>query len=153
MAHLSCPQERGKEHEVMIQEPVVSASIHCVVEECVSHPSTHPATVHYAKISGMVLDFLHVSVSFSKNRVHKDSTPFGLTKEFLADLCTMRIHSETCRRTSATKPTVRESLPPRVRCLIWNSGCTAHSPILRPRRSERSTSSSVCCCVPSTSRS
>ena len=59
--------------------------------------------------------------SFSRNNVQKNSTSFSLVKDFLADLCTMRMHSETCWRTNPTKPTVRESLPQRVQCLIWNS--------------------------------
>ena len=70
--------ERGQVHEWMIPKPIVSASIHCVVQDCFSHPSTHPATVgnllsvsNHAKISRMVLDLLHVPVSFSRNRVHQ----------------------------------------------------------------------------------
>ena len=65
--------------------------------------------------------------SFRRNNVQKDSTSFSLVTDFLADLCTMRMHSQTCWRTNPTKPTVHESLPQRVQCLIWNSGCNVHS--------------------------
>ena len=66
----------------------------------------------------MGLDLLHVPVSFSKQRVHKDSTSFGLINESPVGLCTLKIHSETFRHTNRTN-TVRENLPQRVRRLIW----------------------------------
>ena len=97
------------------------------LEICIVNVQVFHCSVHHAKISSMVLDLLHVPVSYSRNWVHKNSTSSGLVKAFLADLCTMRILSETFRRTSPTKPTVRGSLPQRVKCLIWNSGCNVNS--------------------------
>ena len=85
-----------------------------------------PDSLH-TKTSRMVLDLPHVPVRFSRNGVHKDSTSVGLIKEFFADLCNMRNHSETFRPTSPTRQTVRESLPRRVRCQIWKLGCNLHS--------------------------
>ena len=111
----------------------------------------HCSVSHHAKISRMVLDLLHMSVSFIRNRVHKDSPSFGLIKEFLAHLCTIRIHSETFRRTSPTKPTVRESLPNRVRCQFWNSECSVHSRCCD--HDVQSGQTSLSCRVLSTSRS
>ena len=52
----------------------------------------HRSVSHHAKIRRMALDLPNVPLSDSKNKVHEDSASFGLIKELLADLCTMRIH-------------------------------------------------------------
>ena len=136
MADLNCPQERGQEYEGMIQEPIVSASIHCVVQDCLSHPSTHPATFGNLlyQLPGLPLfgfpsceDISHGSrLAPRASGSTKIPRPSAWSKSSLL-MCTMRIHSETLRRTRPTKPTVRETLPQRVRYLIWNSGCNVHS--------------------------
>ena len=116
-------------HKVFFFFATVDSSSNCWTSTCQS-----PALPSFASPSCEDLShgshLAHVPVSFSKNKVHKDSASFGLIKEFFAHR-TMRIHSETCRRTP-TKPTVRESLPQRARCLMWTSrrhvhaGCCVH---------------------------
>ena len=69
-----------------------------LLDICLVNVQVFPRSVsHRAETSRMVPDLPHVPMSFSKNKVHKDSTSFGLVKEFLADLRTMRIHSKTLR--------------------------------------------------------
>ena len=165
--NLHCPQERGQEQEEMIPKLSLgkypwfllkivfrtSQLIQQHLEICIVNVQVFHCSVHHAKISSMVLDLLHVPVSFSRNWVHKNSTSSGFVKAFLADLCTMRILSETFRRTSPTKPTVRESLPQRVETSDLDFWMHCAFLIMRPRGAERSASSSLCCGVPSSSRS
>ena len=143
-------------------DPIVSATIHCVVQDCFfSHPTTHLETVGNPprqcpglplfgfpceKISCMVLELPHMPVSVSRNGVHKDCTFFGL-------MCAIRNHSETFRRTSPTQPILRESGRHGVRCLILEFWMQCVFRMLRPRCSDLSTSSSLCSGVPPTCRS
>ena len=148
------------------KEPIVSASILCVIQDCSSHPSIHPATVGNLPRQGPGLslfgfpscqDIVHGSrLAPCANEPSAGTgstrlTVLRLDQRVLAYLCTVRIHSETFRRTSPTKPTVRESFPHRVRCQIRNSECNVHSRCCD--HDVQSGQRSLSCRVLSTSRS
>ena len=47
---LSCPQERDQEHEGMIQDPIVPASMNCAIQDCFSYPATSASSMSRSSI-------------------------------------------------------------------------------------------------------
>ena len=74
---------------------------------------------HHTKISCMVLNLPHVPVSISRNRVHQNSSCFGLVKELPADRCAMGMPLGHVGAPAQRSQPCAKAFPQRVRCPNW----------------------------------
>ena len=120
--HITCRTFAMFPHAVSFWPPAARPLLH--IQLCHRSRTTSPDRRDFSDLFLTLLTVRSVKTVTRTARLVTGSVFLSCSQES-SRTSSLRLATNVC--TNPTKPSVRGSLPKRVRCLIWNSGCHEHS--------------------------